>query len=75
MKTIRLTTSNFLAALAAIVLVAQPISMRAGETPLPAPNPDTLLRQMSGELSNAGAYRFHAEITAAHHISIVEEEK
>jgi len=63
MKTIRLTTSSFLAALVAIVLVAQPISMRAGETPLPAPAPESLLRQMSAELSNAGTYRFHAEIT------------
>jgi len=76
MKTIRLTTSNFLAALVAIVLVAQPISMRAGETPLPAPAPESLLRQMSGELSTAWGYiGIHdVEGTAAHHIAIVGEE-
>ena len=60
--TVRHTALNGLAALAAIVLVAQPIAGRAEETPLPTSAPESLLRQMSKELSNAGTYRFHAEI-------------
>ena len=62
MKTIRHTVLNGLAALVAIVLVAQPIAARAEETPLPASAPESLLRQMSEALNNAGPYRFHAEI-------------
>ena len=38
------------------------VDTAAEETPLPASAPATLLRQMSEELNNAGAYRFHAEI-------------
>ena len=62
MKTIRHTALNGLAALVVIVLVAQPITARAEETPLPASDPDSLLRQMSEALNKAGPYRFHAEI-------------
>ena len=62
MKTIRHTALNGLAALVVIVLVAQPITARAEETPLPASAPESLLRKMSEELKNAGSFRFHAEI-------------
>ena len=58
MKTIRQTILNGLAALAAIVLLAQPIAAPAEETP----SPENLLRQMAEELKKAGTYRFHAEI-------------
>ena len=61
MDTTNMTKGKFvivLAAMATFVLPALPLAAPAEVTP----SPETLLREMSEELKNAGSFQFHAEI-------------